>query len=41
MRRDKSIIGYFDNLDNSMLNKYKKKLKNRKTFMDVFFYFLN
>jgi hypothetical protein len=32
-------MGYFDNLDNGSLNKYKKNLKNRKKFIDVFFYF--
>jgi hypothetical protein len=31
-------MGYFDNLDNGFLNKYKKNLKNGKRFMDVFFY---
>jgi hypothetical protein len=31
-------MGYFDNLDNGPLNKYKKYLKNRKTFINVFFY---
>jgi hypothetical protein len=33
-------MGYFDNLDDESLNKYKKNLKNGKTFIDVFFYFL-
>jgi hypothetical protein len=33
-------MGYFDNLDNSPLNKYKKNLKNeKKKLVDVFFYF--
>jgi hypothetical protein len=32
-------MGYFDNFDNGLLNKYKKNSKNRKKFMDVFFYF--
>jgi hypothetical protein len=33
-------MGYFDNLDNEPLNKYKKKnLKmEKKKFIDVFFY---
>jgi hypothetical protein len=31
-------MGYFDNLDNGSLNKYKKNLKNGKKFIDVFFY---
>jgi hypothetical protein len=32
-------MGYFDNLDNEALNKYKKKiLKMKKTFIDVFLY---
>jgi hypothetical protein len=31
-------MGYFDNLDNGPLNKYKKKLKNGKIFIDVFFF---
>jgi hypothetical protein len=30
-------MGYFDNLDNGPLNRYKKNLKNEKKFMDVFF----
>jgi hypothetical protein len=29
-------MGYFDNLDNEPLNKYKKN--NRKKFIDVLFY---
>jgi hypothetical protein len=32
-------MGYFDNLDNGPLNKYKKILKNEKKFIDMFFYF--
>jgi hypothetical protein len=28
---------YFDNLDNGSLNKYKKNLKNKKKFIDIFF----
>jgi hypothetical protein len=32
-------MGYFDNLDNGPLNKYKKNLKNEKKFIDVFLYF--
>jgi hypothetical protein len=31
-------MGYFDNLDNGPLNKYKQNLKNGKIFMDLFFY---
>jgi hypothetical protein len=31
-------MGYFDNLDNVLLNKYKKKFKNEKKFLDVLFY---
>jgi hypothetical protein len=31
-------MGYFDNFDNELLNKYKKNLKNRKKFIDMFFY---
>jgi hypothetical protein len=31
-------MGYFDNFDNESLNKYKKNLKNRKKFIDMFFY---
>jgi hypothetical protein len=30
MRRDQLTMGYFDNLDNESLNKYKKNLKNGK-----------
>jgi hypothetical protein len=30
-------MGYFDNLDNELLNKYKKNLKIKK-IVDVFFY---
>jgi hypothetical protein len=29
--------GYFDKLDNGLLNKYQKILKNKK-FIDMFFY---
>jgi hypothetical protein len=32
-------MGYFENLDNGPLNKYKKNLKNGKKIIDVFFYF--
>jgi hypothetical protein len=32
-------MSYFDNFDNELINKYKKNLKNRKKFIDVFFYF--
>jgi hypothetical protein len=31
-------MGYFDNLDNGTLNKYKKILKIEKKIIDVFFY---
>jgi hypothetical protein len=31
-------MGYFDNLDNELLNKYKKNLKNEKKVIDVCFY---
>jgi hypothetical protein len=31
-------MGYFDNLDNGPLNKYKINLQNGKKFTDVFFY---
>jgi hypothetical protein len=31
-------MGYFDNLDNELLNKYKRNLKNN-FFIDVLFYF--
>jgi hypothetical protein len=30
MRRDRLTMGYFDNLDNQPLNKYKINLKNEK-----------
>jgi hypothetical protein len=30
--------GSLDNLDNKSSNKYEKKFKNRKTFIDAFFY---
>jgi hypothetical protein len=33
-RRDWFTMDYFDNLDNESLNKYKKKFKNGKKFMD-------
>jgi hypothetical protein len=39
MRGDQ-IMGYFDNLDNEPLIKYKKKFKNEKKFIDVFFYWI-
>jgi hypothetical protein len=32
-------MDYFDNFDNEPLNKYKNNLKNRKKFIDIFFYF--
>jgi hypothetical protein len=28
-------MGYFDNFDNELLNKYKINFKNRKKFIDV------
>jgi hypothetical protein len=31
-------MSYFDNLENGSLNKYKKSFKNKKKFIDVFFY---
>jgi hypothetical protein len=31
-------MGYFDNFNNELLNKYKKILKMKKKFIDVFFY---
>jgi hypothetical protein len=31
-------MGYFDNLDNELLNKYKKILKIEKKIIDMFFY---
>jgi hypothetical protein len=31
-------MGYFDNLDNGLLSKYQKNLKNRKKIIDIFFY---
>jgi hypothetical protein len=31
-------MGYFDNLDDGSLKKIEKNLKNRKKFIDVFFY---
>jgi hypothetical protein len=37
LRRDRLTMGYFDNLDNGPLNKYKKNL-NGKKFIGVFFY---
>jgi hypothetical protein len=37
-RRDWLTMGYFDNLDNGYLNKYKINFKNEKKFIDVFFY---
>jgi hypothetical protein len=38
MSGDPLTMGYFDNLDNEPLNKYKKNLKNKKKFIDLFFY---
>jgi hypothetical protein len=29
---------YFDNLVNKSLNKFKKKIKNRKFYINIFFY---
>jgi hypothetical protein len=37
-RKDQLITGYFDNLDNELLNKYKINFKNGKIFIDMFFY---
>jgi hypothetical protein len=38
MSGDPLTMSYFDNLDNGLLKKYKKKkLKNRNKFIDVFF----
>jgi hypothetical protein len=34
---DPLTMGYFDNIDNGLLNKYKKKLTNEKIIIDVFF----
>jgi hypothetical protein len=31
-------MDYFDNLDNRPVNKYKENLKNKRTFIDMFFY---
>jgi hypothetical protein len=38
MSGDPLTMGYFVNLDNESLNKYKKNLKNEKNYIDVFFY---
>jgi hypothetical protein len=38
MSGDPVTMGYFDNVDNEPLNKYKKILKMEKIFIDVFFY---
>jgi hypothetical protein len=35
---DPLIMGYFDNLNNESLNKYKKILKIEKKFIDMLFY---
>jgi hypothetical protein len=37
LRRDPLIMGYFDNLDNGPLNKYKKILKIEKQIIYVSF----
>jgi hypothetical protein len=37
-RGDRLTMGYFDNLDNGPLSKYKKNLKNGNFFIDVLFY---
>jgi hypothetical protein len=29
--------GYFDNLDNGLLNKFENNLENRQKFIDMFF----
>jgi hypothetical protein len=31
-------MSYFDNLNNESLNKYTKKIKNEKKFINVFLY---
>jgi hypothetical protein len=36
MSGDPLTMGYFDNLDNESLNKYKKNLKVEKKIIDVF-----
>jgi DAD family len=33
-------MGYLDNFDNGLLNKYKKNLKNEKKIIDVFSTFI-
>jgi hypothetical protein len=38
LRRDELTMGYFDNLDNGFLKKYKKILKIEKIFIDVLLY---
>jgi predicted adenine nucleotide alpha hydrolase (AANH) superfamily ATPase len=38
---DPLIMGYFDNLNNESLNEYKKNLKNKKKFINVFFLLLD
>jgi hypothetical protein len=38
MSGDSLTMGYFDNLDNEHLNKYKINFKNGKKFIDMFFY---
>jgi hypothetical protein len=35
---DSLMMGYFDNLNNEPLNKYKINFKNKKKIIDVFFY---
>jgi hypothetical protein len=37
---DPLTMGYFDNHDNGLLNKYKKKFKNRKIFIDMLLYLM-
>jgi hypothetical protein len=37
---DPFTMGYFEKLDNEFLNKYTKNLKNKKIFIDIFFYLL-
>jgi hypothetical protein len=37
-RGDPLTMGYFDNLGNESLNKYKIDLKNEEKIIDVFFY---
>jgi hypothetical protein len=38
MGRHPLTMGYFNNLDNGFSNKYEINLKNRKKFIDMFYY---